>query len=73
MDKLLTVDEAAEVFNTKPRFVRRLIAERRITVVHVGRLVRIPESAVRAFIQAGTMPPMVVESVRAGRHLRVAS
>jgi excisionase family DNA binding protein len=67
MDKLLTVEEAAEVFNTKPRFVRRLIAERRITVVHLGRYVRIPESAVRAFIEAGTVYPFTSRGT--GRHL----
>ena len=30
MDRLLTVDQAGELLNTGPRFVRRLIAERRI-------------------------------------------
>ena len=28
LEKLLTVDEAASVLNTTPRFVRRLITER---------------------------------------------
>jgi excisionase family DNA binding protein len=37
MDRLLTVDHAGELLNTGPRFVRRLIAERRIEFVHVGR------------------------------------
>lgn len=68
---LLTVAEVAERLNTGERFVRRLIAERRIVVVHLGRLVRIPESAVRGFIEAGTVMPIVVESVRPGRHLRM--
>ena len=72
MDKLLTVAEAAELFNTGERFVRRLIEERRITVVHLGRLVRIPESAVVAFIQAGTVLP-TVRAAQSGRHLRVVS
>ena len=71
MDKLLTVPEVAERFNTPERFVRRLIAERRIVVVHLGRLVRIPEAAVREFIEDGTVLPIVVESARPGRHLRV--
>lgn len=71
MDKLLTVDQVAERFNTPVRFVRRLIAERRITVVHLGRLVRIPETAVVAFIEAGTTAPVVVEPESSGRHLRV--
>jgi excisionase family DNA binding protein len=73
VDKLLTVPEAAERFNTPERFVRRLVAERRITVVHLGRLVRIPESAVLAFIEAGTASPIVVASSRPGRHLRAVA
>lgn len=71
MDKLLTVEEAAEVFNTSPRFVRRLIAERRITVVHVGRHVRIPHAAVTEFIRAGTVPALTTR--RSGRHLKAVA
>ena len=70
---LLTVAEVAERLNTGERFVRRLIAERRILVVHLGRLVRIPESAVCEFIEAGTVLPIVVEPIRPGRHLSVVS
>ncbi|MBB6346184.1 excisionase family DNA binding protein [Nonomuraea muscovyensis] len=58
MDKLLTVEEAAELLNTSPRFVRRLIAERRIEFVKLGRPVRIRESAVIAYVIAGTVTPM---------------
>lgn len=57
-DRLFTVDETAEALNTKPRFVRRLIAERRIRFTHVGRHVRIPESAIRELIQAGMVEPV---------------
>jgi excisionase family DNA binding protein len=57
-ERLLTVDETAEVLNTKPRFVRRLIAERRIRFTHVGRHVRIPESAVHEMIKAGMVEPV---------------
>ena len=57
-DRLLTVPEAAQALNVGERFVRRLVAERRITVVHVGRHVRIPESAVSAYINAGTVPAL---------------
>jgi len=61
MDRLLTVDQTAELLNTKVRFVRRLIAERRITFTKLGdRHVRIPESAVLAFIAAGTVKPLTV-------------
>lgn len=60
-DKLLTVDETAERLNTGTRFVRRLIAERRITFVKVGRKVRVPERAVAELIAAGTVEPMTVK------------
>ena len=58
MDKLLTVEEAADLLNTSPRFVRRLIAERRIEFVKLGRPVRIRESALIAYVIAGTVAPM---------------
>ncbi len=57
-DRLLTVDDTAEALNTKPRFVRRLIAERRIRFTHVGRHVRIPQSAVHEFIKTGMVEPV---------------
>ncbi|MEV0623111.1 helix-turn-helix domain-containing protein [Nonomuraea sp. NPDC050404] len=58
MDQLFTVPEAAELLHTSTRFVRRLIAERRIEFVKVGRHVRIRESALIAFVVAGTVAPM---------------
>ncbi len=58
-DPLLTIDQAAELLGTGPRFPRRLIAERRIRFVHVGRHVRIPESALVDYITANTVEPVV--------------
>ena len=55
---LLTVEQAAERLNTKPRFVRRLIAERRIEFHRVGRHVRISERALAEFIEAGRVAPV---------------
>jgi excisionase family DNA binding protein len=52
-ERLLTVSEAAAILSTSERFPRRLIAERRIRFVRVGRHVRIPESVLREFIAAG--------------------
>jgi excisionase family DNA binding protein len=52
-DRLLTVAEAAEAMGTPARFVRRLIAERRIAFHHIGRHVRLRASDVNAFISAG--------------------
>ncbi|WP_301126900.1 helix-turn-helix domain-containing protein [Streptomyces cacaoi] len=56
-DRYLSVDQVAEVLGTTPRFPRRLIAERRIAFVKVGRHVRIPESALVAYIEARTVQP----------------
>ena len=58
MERMLTVAQAAEQFGTSERFPRRLIAERRIRFVRVGRHIRIPESAVRSFIDEGTVEPL---------------
>jgi excisionase family DNA binding protein len=52
LDRLLTVDEAADRLGTTTRFVRRLIAERRIAYVKVGRHVRLDPTDVEAFIAA---------------------
>ncbi|MFF8832289.1 helix-turn-helix domain-containing protein [Streptomyces sp. NPDC015131] len=56
--RLLTVDQVAELLGTSVRFPRRLIEERRITFVKVGRHVRIPEPAVEAFIEKHTVRPV---------------
>jgi excisionase family DNA binding protein len=53
MTKLLTVVEAADRLGTSVRFVRRLIAERRIAYVRVGRHVRIAEADLASFVAAG--------------------
>ena len=58
VERLLTVAEAAEVLSTTQRFPRRLIEERRIRFVRVGRHVRIPESVLREFIAAGLVEPV---------------
>jgi excisionase family DNA binding protein len=57
-DRLLTVDQAAELLGTSAGFPRRLIAERKIRFVRVGRCVRIPESALAEFVAAGTVQPV---------------
>lgn len=57
-DRLLTMAEVAEWFGTGVRFPRRLVAERRIRFVKVGRHVRFPESAVREYIEAQTTEPV---------------
>lgn len=56
--KLLSVHQAAQRLGTSVRFPRRLIAERRITFVRLGRHVRIPEAAIDAMIASGTVEPV---------------
>ena len=48
----LSFDQAAERLGTSPRFIRRLIAERRIGFVKLGRPIRIPMSAIEEFVAA---------------------
>jgi excisionase family DNA binding protein len=62
-EQLLTVEAAAERMSTSVRFIRRLITERRIEFVKVGRHVRISESALAAFIAAGRVQPMTSPDV----------
>jgi excisionase family DNA binding protein len=57
-ERMLTVAEVAELLGTTERFPRRLIAERRIAFVKVGRHVRIAESALDAYTEANTIQPV---------------
>lgn len=52
-DRLLTVEEAAEQLNVSVRNVREHIYRRRLPIVKVGRLVRIEQSELQAFIERG--------------------
>jgi excisionase family DNA binding protein len=53
LDTLLSVEQAAERLGTSARFVRRLVFERRIAYVKLGRHVRISSRDLDAFIEAG--------------------
>ena len=66
-DRLLTVAEAAERLGTGERFIRRLIAERRIRYVKLGRPVRIPESASPRTSTARTVEPSAAPVPATGR------
>jgi excisionase family DNA binding protein len=57
MERLLTVEEAAERLGTSARFVRRLIAERRIAYTKLGRHVRIAARDLDAFVASGRIEP----------------
>ncbi|MFE4577176.1 excisionase family DNA-binding protein [Streptomyces chartreusis] len=66
-DRYLSVDQVAELLGTTARFPRRLIEERRIRYVKVGRHVRIPESAVEEFIRSRMVEPLRRSRARHGR------
>ena len=51
MDTLLSIEQAAERLGTSVRFVRRLVFERRIAFVKVGRHVRIAAADLDAYIR----------------------
>ena len=53
MDTLLSVEQAAERLGTTERFVRRLVFERRIAYVKLGRHVRITEHDLINFVTTG--------------------
>jgi excisionase family DNA binding protein len=57
MDRLLTVDEAAQRLGTSARFIRRLIAERRIAYTKLGRHVRIAARDLDALVASGRVEP----------------
>ena len=58
MTKYLTVQEAADHLNTSVRFVRRIIAERRIAFHRVGRHIRLDVVDLDAFVAAGRVAPI---------------
>jgi excisionase family DNA binding protein len=57
VERLLTVDEAAARLGTSTRFIRRLIAERRIAYTKLGRHVRIAGRDLDAFVASGRVEP----------------
>jgi excisionase family DNA binding protein len=67
LEKYFTVLEAAKYLNTSDRFVRRIIAERRIAFHRVGRHVRISLLDLDEFLKAGRVEPMTAAEVWRGR------
>jgi excisionase family DNA binding protein len=55
-DELLTASQAGDYLRTGERFVRRLVAERRISYVKLGKYVRLQRSVLDAFIESGRVP-----------------
>jgi excisionase family DNA binding protein len=61
----MDIGQAAQLLGVEVSMVRRLVHERRINFVKVGRLVRFKETDLLAFIEAGTVPAQPIR--RAGR------
>ncbi|HEX5114064.1 MAG TPA: helix-turn-helix domain-containing protein [Pseudonocardiaceae bacterium] len=59
----LSVPEAALYLNTSVRFIRRLIAERRIAFHKLGTHVRLALTDLDAFIAAGRVEPITSATV----------
>jgi len=57
------MDAAAAYLSASPRFIRRLVAERRVPYVKVGRLVRLTAEDLDDFIAAGRVEPLTVSDV----------
>jgi excisionase family DNA binding protein len=65
-ERLLTLSEVAAILSTSERFPRRLIEERRIRFVRIGRHVRIPDSVLAEFIAAGVVEPIITTGKEKG-------
>jgi len=61
--ELLTVEQAAGRIRMSARYVRRLIAERRIGFYRLGRSVRIDPAELTAFVTAGRIDPITETTV----------
>ncbi|MEU1090758.1 excisionase family DNA-binding protein [Streptomyces sp. NPDC005892] len=57
-DRLLGVAQAAEHLGVGERFIRRLVSERRIRFVKVGKHVRIADTVLDAYVAARTVEPV---------------
>lgn len=62
--EMLTPEAAALRLGTSVRFVRRLIAERRIRFFKVGKHVRLSSTDVAEFLAAGCVEPVAVRGHR---------
>ena len=51
--RLLDVEGAAEYLSVTPRFIRRLVAERRVPFVKLGRLLRFDPADLDRFVDSG--------------------
>jgi excisionase family DNA binding protein len=60
MQKLLTVRQAAEFLALRPATIRKMILQRRLPVVRIGRSVRIKEIDLEGIVRDGYRRPLEV-------------
>lgn len=53
MDTLLNVDQAAQLLGVRPGYLRRLVRERRLPYVRIGKFLRFEPAELVAWVQAG--------------------
>jgi excisionase family DNA binding protein len=63
VDEVLTIEQAAEFLKMSERYVRRLVAERRIPFHKLGRSVRIKTADLMAHMDAGRVEPITATPV----------
>ena len=56
LPKLLTIDQLAERLGVTTRHIRRLVAERRVPYLKVGKFVRFDPAAVAEWLERFTVP-----------------
>ena len=61
--ELLTIEQAAARISMSARYVRRLVAERRIVFYRLGRAVRIDPADLVDFISAGRVEPITPTTI----------
>jgi len=61
--ELFTVEEAADRISMSARYVRRLIADRRIVFYRLGRSIRIDPADLASLIESGRVEPITSASV----------
>jgi excisionase family DNA binding protein len=61
--ELLNVEEAADRIGMSARYVRRLIAERRIVFYRIGRSIRLDPADLTALVESSRVEPISSASV----------
>lgn len=63
LPRLLTIDQLADHLGVTPRHVRRLIAERRVPFLKVGRFVRFDPGDIAKWLDATRLGPSLARLV----------